>query len=84
MGVCNMFLLTQSLVKDLCTVHVTVPKKRSGPSGYDRAREKFFLQVLTAIASRIDFTVVQCVVVAGPGFTQGDFHEWMMAHADEK
>lgn len=49
-------------------IQVNIPKKRAISSGHDKALDKFFQQVLSAIAQHVDFQIVQCVVVAGPGF----------------
>lgn len=50
-------------------VHHTVPKRRTISSDHDKARETFFEKVL-AVLQRLDLNALECIVVAGPGFTK--------------
>ncbi|CEM33183.1 unnamed protein product [Vitrella brassicaformis CCMP3155] len=83
-GVANFYLLTSCLAKELCKVQVNIPKKRGLFSGHQKAIERFFQQVMGAIQQHIDFSVVKCVLVAGPGFVRDDFLKWMWQEAQTK
>ncbi|KAF8769143.1 hypothetical protein HU200_006639 [Digitaria exilis] len=47
----------------------------------DDALKKFFEHVLQALLKHIDFEVVQCVVIASPGFTKDQFRDYMFLEA---
>lgn len=49
-------------------IQVNIPKRRAAGSDHTKSLEKFFKQVLAAIVLHINFEIVQCVVIAGPGF----------------
>eukprot|EP00386_Alphamonas_edax_P009304 GDKI01030640.1.p1 GENE.GDKI01030640.1~~GDKI01030640.1.p1 ORF type:complete len:421 (+),score=108.11 GDKI01030640.1:106-1368(+) len=83
-GVAHLFLLTACLAKDLCKVVVNIPKKRGPWAGHDKAMHKFFETVLSAMQQHIDFSVVKCVLLAGPGFVKDDFMSWMLNEASMK
>ena len=77
-GLAHICLVTASMTLTMGKVEVSVPRKRKGiGSQYDKAVERFFDQVLEGVTRHIDFDVVQCVVLAGPGFTRDRFMEYM-------
>ncbi|KAJ9519807.1 hypothetical protein QJQ45_013499 [Haematococcus lacustris] len=69
---------------DLAAVLITakleanLPRKR-GPAiaGYDKAYNKFQESVLQAILRHVDFGVVKCLVLAGPGFAKDSLKQYM-------
>jgi len=70
------------LVGGACTVvkakiEQSMPRKRGAAAqGYGKAQEKFFTKCLSAIERHVNFSVVKCFVVAGPGFTKDEFLRW--------
>jgi protein pelota len=59
-------------------VEMNLPRKRGNASaGYDKALESFFGRVLQAIVRYVDWDVVKCLVIAGPGFTKDKFREFL-------
>jgi protein pelota len=46
--------------------------------------EKFFDQILQAVARHIDFKVVKCVIVASPGFVKDQLTDYMFKMAAQK
>ena len=74
-------------------VEVALPKKRgaaasasasSSGGGFDKAQAKFFEAVLQAVLRHVDFGVVRCLVLAGPGFTKDELLKYMMAEAQRR
>mmetsp|Transcript_36633 Transcript_36633/g.79993 ORF Transcript_36633/g.79993 Transcript_36633/m.79993 type:complete len:408 (-) Transcript_36633:79-1302(-) len=72
-GIANFYLLTSVLAKEVARVSVNVPKKRTIGSGYDKSLNRFFEQVYAGILQHINFDIVKCVVLAGPGFVKDSF-----------
>ena len=62
-------------------LNCNVPKKRGLGSGYDKALVRFYTQIFNAIVQHVDFDVVKCVLVAGPGFLKDDFSAWLQQYA---
>ena len=78
-GVCNMFMLTSVLMKDLAKVIVHVPKRKALSTGHDKAMSRFFEQAAKTMINNVRFDVATCVVVAGPGFVKDDFMKYLLA-----
>jgi protein pelota len=81
-GVCNMYMLTSVLMKDLAKVITHVPKRRAASSGHDKAMQKFFEQCARTMMSHVRFDVASCIVVAGPGFVKDDFMKYLLSKPD--
>lgn len=80
-GIANFHLLTSVLAKDVHRVSVALPRKRVTTTGYDKAVIRFYEQVYAGIKDHIDFELVKCVILGGPGFVKDDFQTWMMNRA---
>jgi len=39
------------------------------------------LQVFTAVTRHVDWNIVRCLVIAGPGFTREEFRKYLEAEA---
>ena len=66
-------------------VESSIPKKRgAAAAGYEKAIEKFFSKVLTAVLRHVDFTIVKCLVIAGPGFTKDAFVKYLDLEASRQ
>ncbi len=50
-------------------------------AGYDKAWTKFLDNVLAAVVRHVDFGVVKCLVIAGPGFAKDAFKAYLEAEA---
>jgi protein pelota len=81
-GVCNMYMLTSVLMKDLAKVIVHVPKRKALSSGHDKAMQKFFEQAARTVMTHVRFDVASCIVVAGPGFVKDDFMKYLLSKPD--
>jgi hypothetical protein len=54
--------------------HLPPPRKRgASAAGYDKAWDKFLNAVYEAVARHVDWGVVKCLVIAGPGFAKDSF-----------
>mmetsp|Transcript_32277 Transcript_32277/g.44770 ORF Transcript_32277/g.44770 Transcript_32277/m.44770 type:complete len:379 (-) Transcript_32277:230-1366(-) len=75
------------LVGGSCTflrakVEANLPRKRgAAAAGYDKAFNKFLENVLQAILKSVDFDVVKCLVLAGPGFTKEQLQAYIRQEA---
>ena len=78
-GVCNMYMLTSVLMKDLAKVIVHVPKRKASSSAHDKAMQKFFEQTAKTMQTHVRFDVATCIVVAGPGFVKDDYMKYFLA-----
>ncbi|VAH37506.1 unnamed protein product [Triticum turgidum subsp. durum] len=76
-GLAHLFLIGRR-----SRIETSIPRKH-GPAiaGYESALKKFFEHVLQALLKHIDFEVVQCVVIASPGFTKDQFRDYMHLEA---
>jgi protein pelota len=81
-GLARICLITSSMTLTKATIEVSIPRKRQGlGSQFEKARLRFFDQVYEAISREIDFAVVQCVLLASPGFTKDEFFEHFQKRA---
>ncbi|KAF0890649.1 hypothetical protein E2562_004166 [Oryza meyeriana var. granulata] len=81
-GLAHLFLIGRSVTVTRARIETSIPRKH-GPAiaGYESALNKFFEHVLQALLKHIDFEVVQCVVIASPGFTKDQFRDYMHLEA---
>ena len=60
-------------------IETRMPKKfGAAAAGIRRAQEKFYDRCAAAIAQHVDFSEVQCLVLAGPGFTKDELRKHIM------
>lgn len=63
-------------------IEANLPRKRgAAAAGYDKAWAKFLENTFNAVVRHIDFNVVKCLVIAGPGFAKDQFKEYLDAEA---
>lgn len=63
-------------------VEANLPRKRgAAAAGYDKAWAKFLEAVFTAILRHVDFSIVKCLVIAGPGFAKDQLKEYLEIEA---
>lgn len=78
------------LVGSACTVtkakiESSMPRKRgAAAAGYDKAIEKFYARCFTAVEKHIDWSIIKCLVIAGPGFAKDGFKAFLDAEAQRK
>jgi len=80
-GLAYVCLITSSMTLTRQRVEVSIPRKQGAAAmGRDKAIHKFYDQVIRAIQTHIDFSVVKCLLVASPGFVKDGF----MQHLKEQ
>lgn len=84
-GLAYMCLVGQSVTTTKARIETSIPRKH-GPAlaGYDKAVNKFLENALQAVLRHIDFNVVRCLIVAGPGFTKDQFYNYMLSEATKR
>ncbi|CAG0884494.1 unnamed protein product [Cyprideis torosa] len=81
-GLANVLLVTASMTLVRAKIDVHIPRKRKGnASQHDKGVIKFFEAVMQAVLRHVNFEVVKCVLLAGPGFVKDQFFEWMYQEA---
>jgi protein pelota len=80
-GLAHLCLVTGALTITKARIEVTIPKKRTGSSGHDKATKRFFEAVYQAILRHVDFGRVKCLLVGGPGFVAQDFLQYARQEA---
>uniref|UniRef100_A0A0D9WAN7 Protein pelota homolog n=1 Tax=Leersia perrieri TaxID=77586 RepID=A0A0D9WAN7_9ORYZ len=80
-GLAHLFLIGRSITVTKARIETSIPRKH-GPAiaGYESALKKFFEHVLQALI-KLDFEVIQCVVIASPGFTKDQFRDYAYLEA---
>ncbi|XP_048533822.1 protein PELOTA 1-like [Triticum urartu] len=82
-GLAHLFLVGRSVTATRARVEVPIPRKHGSGAvaAYDTALKDFFHRVLDAFVKHVDFDLVQCVVIASPGFTKDQFRDYMLLEA---
>eukprot|EP00210_Caulerpa_lentillifera_P008471 g8081.t1 len=77
-GFAQLFLVSESVTIEKGKFETKLPKKRgSAIAGYDKAWNSFLQKVYTGVEQNINFDVVRCLVVAGPGFAKDTFKQYL-------
>lgn len=81
-GLAHLCLVGSSTTLVRAKIEANLPRKR-GPAiaGYDKAWDKFMDQVFTAVVRHVDWSIVKCLVIAGPGFAKDTFKTYLDAEA---
>ncbi|XP_020089575.1 protein PELOTA 1 isoform X1 [Ananas comosus] len=84
-GLAHLLLVGKSITATRSRIETSIPRKH-GPAvaGYESALKKFFENVLQAVVKHIDFKIVQCVVIASPGFTKDQFRDYLLLEAERR
>ncbi|GIL69796.1 hypothetical protein Vretifemale_597 [Volvox reticuliferus] len=81
-GLANVCLVGGSTTLVRARVEANLPRKRGAAAlGYDKAWNRFLEHVFNAVVRHVDFSVVKCLVIAGPGFAKDQFKDYMDAEA---
>ncbi|XP_010246377.1 PREDICTED: protein PELOTA 1 [Nelumbo nucifera] len=84
-GLAHVLLVGKSVTTTRSRIETSIPRKH-GPAvaGYETALNKFFENVLQAFIKHVDFKVVRCAVIASPGFTKDQFHQYLLLEAERR
>ena len=80
-GLANICLITSHMTVVRCKIEKSIPRKRQGRSGHDKALKSFYNSVMRAVVQYINFDIVKCVLVASPGFFKNDFFQFVKENA---
>ena len=84
-GLAHLCLVGGATTTVRARIEASMPRK-AGPAaaGYDKALKKFFDALMTAVLRHVDFAVVRCLLIAGPGFTKDAFVAHLFAEAQRR
>ncbi|KAG2437379.1 hypothetical protein HXX76_006031 [Chlamydomonas incerta] len=81
-GLAHVCLVGGSTTLVRARVEANLPRKRgAAAAGYDKAWTRFLDHVFSAVVRHVDFNVVKCLVIAGPGFAKDQFKEFLEQEA---
>mmetsp|Transcript_5096 Transcript_5096/g.8843 ORF Transcript_5096/g.8843 Transcript_5096/m.8843 type:complete len:379 (+) Transcript_5096:373-1509(+) len=81
-GLAHLVLVGGSCTLTRARVETNMPRKRGAAlAGYEKALNKFLENIFQAIVKNVDFQVVQCLVIAGPGFTKEQLQTYIQQQA---
>ncbi len=80
-GLAHVCLITSHMTVVRAKIEKSIPRKRQGRSGHDKALASFYNACMQAVVRHVDFEIVKCVLVASPGFFKQDFLRYMKEHA---
>ena len=78
-GLAHVCLVGSSTSVQKAKVESSIPRKRgAAAAGYDKALHSFFNKV---ICKHVDWSIVRCLVIAGPGFMKNQLKDYLHAEA---
>jgi protein pelota len=80
-GLAHVCLITSHMTVVRAKIEKSIPRKRQGRSGHDKAVGSFYGSVMRAIVHHVNFDIVKCVLVASPGFFKQDFLRYVRENA---
>ncbi|CAG9464990.1 unnamed protein product [Pedinophyceae sp. YPF-701] len=77
-GLANLVLVGGSVTTTCAKIEANLPRKRGAAAqGFEKAMGKFYANCMAALDRHVDFGVVKCLVIAGPGFTKDGLREFV-------
>ena len=84
-GIATLCLVGTSCTLTKARIEGNLPRKRgAAAAGYEKALETFHSKVLNALLRHVDWSIVKCVVIAGPGFAKEGFKEYLHLEAQRR
>jgi protein pelota len=84
-GLANLCLVGRTCTITRAKIEVNMPRKRgAAAAGYDKAIENFYSRAFAAVVRHVDWEIVKCLVIAGPGFAKDGFKEYLDLEAQRK
>ncbi|KAK9866260.1 hypothetical protein WJX84_000600 [Apatococcus fuscideae] len=81
-GLANMVLVGSAVTLTCASIETSMPGKRGAAAeGYSKALQSFFSKIFQAVVRHVDWGIVKCLVIAGPGFAKEQFREYLLAEA---
>lgn len=77
-----MVLVGSAVTLTCASIETSMPGKRGAAAeGYSKALQSFFSKIFQAVVRHVDWGIVKCLVIAGPGFAKEQFREYLLAEA---
>jgi len=83
-GKAHLCLITEHMTIDKQKIEKSISKKRYSPEAHEKDLQKFFDAIIRGVQQHVDFSIVKCVLLASPGFTNEQFLDYMMKNAVQK
>jgi len=84
-GLANLCLVGRTCTITRAKIEVNMPRKRgAAAAGYDKAIENFYQRAFAAVVRHVDWEIVKCLVIAGPGFAKEGFKDFLDLEAQRK
>jgi protein pelota len=84
-GLATLCLVGGATSSAAAKVEVSLPRKKGAAAqGYDKAIAAFYERCLAAVLRCVDWGVVKCLLVAGPGFSKDGFRAHALAEASKR
>jgi protein pelota len=84
-GLAHLCLVGGATTAVRARIETSMPRKHgAAAAGHDKAVTKFFEAVLQAVLRHVDFGVVRCLLIAGPGFTKDGLLAYLLAEAQKR
>jgi protein pelota len=84
-GLANLCLVGRTCTITRAKIEVNMPRKRgAAAAGYDKAIENFYSRAFAAVVRHVDWEIVKCLVIAGPGFAKDGFKDYLDLEAQRK
>ena len=80
-GLAHICLVTSTITIPLQKVDTTVAKKRTGSTQHKHSLDKFLNNVVDAMMRHFDFTMLNAVIIASPGFVKDALFQKIMQFA---
>ena len=77
-GIAQLCLIGRTCTVKKAKIEVQMPRKRGAAiAGLEKAQKTFHERVFDAVVQHIDWEVVKCLVIAGPGFAKDAFKSYL-------
>ncbi|KAL4422403.1 hypothetical protein ABPG75_008600 [Micractinium tetrahymenae] len=84
-GLAHLCLVGSTCTLTRAKIEANIPRKRgAAAAGYDKAMESFYEKVFAAVVRHVDWDIVRCLVIAGPGFAKEQFREHLDQEAQRR
>lgn len=84
-GLANVCLVGGCATLVRARVEASLPRKRgAAAAGYDKALERFYSRLYEAVTKNVDWSIVRCLVIAGPGFAKDAFRTFLDEEAQRR
>lgn len=76
-GLAHLCLIRSSMTQTCDVIERTMPKKKQGNDSYEKAKNKYFSDIYTAVALHFNVDVLKVILIGSPGFLADEFITYM-------